>query len=121
MKNFDNDLFPQDLASYDWLSVANSADSVDEAVNKWSELVSLVTDKHAPIREQRVTERFCHWITPSLKKLFKTRDKHKANAVKMRSEILISAYKHVRCKANNLDCKMKREYFSNNSNPVRGT
>ena len=58
MKNFDKDLFLQDLASYDWFSVVNSADSVDEAVNKWSELVSLVIEKYAPIRERRVTGRF---------------------------------------------------------------
>ena len=32
MKNVDKDLFLQDLASYDWLSVVNNADSVDEAV-----------------------------------------------------------------------------------------
>ena len=120
MKNFDKDLFLQDLASYDWLGVVNSADSVDEAVNKWSELVSLLIEKHAPIRERRVTERFCPWITPSLKKLFKTRDKLKANAVKMRSEILMSAYKQARCKANNLNRKMKREYFSNKLESCEG-
>ena len=67
MKNFDKDLFLQDLAAPDWLSVVNNADSVDEAVNKWSELVSLVIENHVPIRERRVTERFCPWITPSLK------------------------------------------------------
>ena len=120
MKNFDKDLFLQDLASYDCLSVVNSADSVDEAVNKWSELVSLVIEKHAPIRERRVTERFCPWITPPLKKLFKTRDKLNANAVKMRSEILMSAYKQVRCKAKNLNRKMKREYFSNKFESCEG-
>ena len=89
----------------------NNADSVDDAVNKWSELVSLVIEKHAPIRERRVTERFCPWITPSLKQLFRTRDKLKVKAVKMKSEILMSAYKQVRCKANNLNRKIKRDYF----------
>ena len=120
MKNFDKDLFLQDLASYDWQSIVNNAGSVDDAVNKWSELVSLVIEKHAPIRERRVTERFCPWITPSLKKLFKTRDKLKVKAVKMRSEILMSAYKQVRCKANNLNRKMKREYFSNKLESCEG-
>ena len=46
----------------------NSTDNVDNAVNKWSELVSLVIEEHASIRERRVTERFSPWITQSLKK-----------------------------------------------------
>ena len=38
----------------------------------------------------------------------------------MRSEILMSAYKQVRCKANNLNRKMKREYFSNKLESCEG-
>ena len=45
---FDKDLIFQNLASYDRLGVVNIADIVDEAVNKWSVLVSLVIEKHAP-------------------------------------------------------------------------
>ena len=37
----------------------------------------------------------------------------KVAAVKAKSELLMSTYRQMRCKANNLNSKMKRNYFSN--------
>ena len=64
-----------------------------------------------PLRERRVTERFSPWITPELKQLLRARDKLKTRAVQAKSQLLMDAYKQMRCKANNLNRKLKREHF----------
>ena len=113
MKKFDEDLFISDLAKTDWSAIAYNSDGLDNAVRLWSFHLSSIIEKHASLRERRVTERFSPWITPDLKQLFRTRDKMKVAAVKAKSELLMSAYRQMRCKANNLNSKMKRNYFSN--------
>ena len=101
MKNFDEELFLGDRASVYWQAIVSDSGSLGDAVGRWSDTLSQIIDKHAPIREKRVSERFCPWITPELKKICRTRDKLKITAVKANSELLMSAYKHMRCKANN--------------------
>ena len=112
MKIFDKDLFLIDLAETDWSAIVCNSDGLDNAVHLWSNQLSSIIEKHAPLRERRVTERFSPWITPDLKQLFRTRDKLKVAAVKVKSELLMSAYKQMRCKDNSLNSRMKREYFS---------
>ena len=112
MKNFDKDLFLSDLASVDWSAIVYNSDDVDSAVCQWSRTLSDIIEKHAPLRERRVTERFSPWITPELKQLLRARDKLKIKAVKAKSQLLMNAYKQMRCKANNLNRKLKREHFS---------
>ena len=65
-----------------------------------------------PLRERRVTKRLSPWITPELKQLLRARDNLKIKAVKAKSQLLMNAYKQMRCKANNLNRKLKREHFS---------
>ena len=113
MKKFDKDLFISDLAETDWSAIVYNSDGLDNAVRLWSSHLSSIIEKHAPLRERRVTERFSPWITPDLKQLFRTRDKMKVAAVKAKSELLMSAYRQMRCKANNLNSKMKTDYSSN--------
>ena len=69
MKNFDEELFLDDLASVDWQAIVSDSVSLDAAVGRWSDTLSQIIDKHAPLREKRVSERFCPWITPELKKI----------------------------------------------------
>ena len=82
--------------------------------------LSHIIDKHAPLREKPVSERFCSWITPELQKICRTRDKLKIAAVKSNSELLMSAYKHMRCKANNLNQSLKTQYFTNKIRSCEG-
>ena len=112
MKNFDKDLFLSDLASVDWSAIVYNSDDVDSAVCQCSRTLSDIIEKHAPLRERRVTERFSPWITPEPKQLLRARDKLKIKAVKVKSQLLMNAYKQMRCKANNLNRKLKREHFS---------
>ena len=120
MKNFDEELFLGDLASVDWQAIVSDSGSLDDAVGQWSDTLSQIIDKHAPLREKRVSERFCPWITPELKKICRTRDKLKIAAVKANSELLMSAYKHMRCKANNLNQSLKKQYFTNKLRSCEG-
>ena len=120
MKNFDEELFLGDLASVDWRSIVSDSGSLDDAVSRWSDTLSQIIDKHAPLREKRVSERFCPWITPDLKKICRARDKLKIAAVKANSELLMTAYKHMRCKANNLNQSLKTQYFTNKLRSCEG-
>ena len=52
-------------------------DDINVLVNNWSSLFSLIIDKHAPIAELRVSEKFCPWIDKDLKTLMQTRDRLK--------------------------------------------
>ena len=72
MKNFDEDLFISDLAKTDWSAIAYNSDGLDNAVRLWSFHLFSVIEKHAHLRERRVTERFSPWVTPDLKQLFRT-------------------------------------------------
>ena len=67
IKNFDEELFLGDLASVDWQAIVSDSESLDDAVSRWSDTLFQIIDKHAPLREKRVSERFCPWITPELK------------------------------------------------------
>ena len=96
MKNFDQELFFKDLTSVDWQAIVSDSECLDDSVNLWSNTLSQIIEKHAPLREKRVSERFCPWITPELKKICRARDKLKIAAVKAKSELLMSAYKHIR-------------------------
>ena len=55
MKNFDEELFLGDLASVDWRSIVSDSRSLDDAVSRWSDTLSQIIDKHAPLREKRVS------------------------------------------------------------------
>ena len=120
MKNFDEELFLGDLASVDWQAIVSDSGSLDDAVGQWSDTLSQIINRHAPLREKRVSERFCPWITPELKKICRTRDKLKIAAVKANFELLMSAYKHMRCKANNLNQSLKKQYFTNKLRSCEG-
>ena len=99
MKNFDKDLFLSDLASVDWSAIVYNSDDADSTVCQWSRILSDIIEKHAPLRESRVTERFSPWITPELKQLLRARDKLRTRDVKAKSQLVMNAYKQMRCKA----------------------
>ena len=113
MKNFNSDKFLYDLCQIDWDQVVATSDNVNSAVEKWSHLLSLVIEKHAPLRTMSFSDKIPPWLTTQLKKLARSRDKLKTAAVKNKSSILMTSYKQMRNKVNNLNKKQKRDYFSN--------
>ena len=110
MKNFDQNNFLFDLSQVDWDMLVESSADVNEAVEKWSSLLSLIIEKHAPMRTIKVSYKLTPWLTTDFRKLARSRDKLKISAIKNKSSILMNSYKHVRNKVNNL--KLKRDYFT---------
>ena len=75
-------------------------------------MLSLVTEKHAPMRQRRVSDRYCPWLTSELKATMRSRDKLKKSAVKHGSALLMQAYRRIRNRVNSLNTKLKKAYFS---------
>ena len=60
-------------------------------VDEWSNLSSMIIDKHAPIKSIRVSDKHCPWINKDLKGLIRTKDKLKKAAVKQHSSSLMES------------------------------
>ena len=95
-----------------WEQVLGHSDDINVLVNNWSSIFSAIIEKHAPLRQIRVSERYCPWVNANLKGLIQTRDRLKKAAVKCNSQILMASYKQVRNRVNSLNLTLKRQYFS---------
>ena len=69
MKNFDEQAFLSDVSSIWWVGMLNETDGINVLVNNWTDLFSLIANKHAPITEMRVSEKYCPWIDKDLRNL----------------------------------------------------
>ena len=98
MKHFDETSFLAEISSIDWNLVLQSSTDFDSAMENWTNLLSLIIEKHAPMRQRRVSEKYCPWITSDLKALARSRDKLKKSAMKTGSAILMEAYRRLRKK-----------------------
>ena len=120
MKNFDKDAFLADVASICWEQGFSETDDVNVLVTQWSTLFSLIIDKHVPIKTLRVSEKYCPWVNDDLKQLIRSRDKLKKAAVKSKSQLLMSSYRHIRNKINKQNFELKRQYFSERLAQAKG-
>ena len=77
MKNFNEEAFLADVSGICWERMLNEMDDIDVLVSNWSNLFSLIIEKHAPMTVMRVSEKYCPWIDKDLKKLMQTMDKLK--------------------------------------------
>ena len=113
MKNFNEEAFLQDISGIFWEQMLTETDDIDILVSNWSNLFSLIIEKHAPLSEMRVSEKYCPWIDKDLRALMRTRDCLKKAAVKRKSDILMNSYRQVRNKVNCLNTKLKKQYYAN--------
>ncbi len=120
MKNLNEDAFLADVSVICWEQLATVSDDINEIVNNWSHLFSLTINKHAPITEMRVSEKYCTWINKDLKELMRTRDRLKKAASKRKSKILMDSYKQVRNKVNSMNIQLKKRYFTNKISECKG-
>ena len=74
-KNFNKQAFLFDVSGIGWEQILAETDDIDELVNHWTSIKSLIINSHAPISEIRVSEKYCPWIGKDLKDLMRTRDK----------------------------------------------
>ena len=120
LKNFNKEAFLADLAAVNWSAILVCSDDINVIVEQFMKILSLAVEKHAPSIERRVSERYSPWLSSDLKALFRTRDRMKIAAVKAKSELLMNAYRHVRNQANNMNSRLKRNYFTNKLNECEG-
>ena len=67
----------------------SETDDINVLVNHWTNTFSLIIDKHTPLCEMRVSEKYRPWIDRNLRDLMRTRDKLKKSAVKSKSAPLL--------------------------------
>ena len=120
MKNFNEELFLKDLVNVDWQQILTCSQDINVVVQNWTNMLSLIIEKHAPLRERRVSDKFAPWLTPDLMNVFRTRDRLKAAAIKSKSVLLLEAYKKFRNKANALNTRLKKSYFTDKIHSCEG-
>ena len=120
MKNFNEELFLKDLVNVDWQQILTCSQDIDVVVQNWTNMLSLIIEKHAPLRERRVSDKFAPWLTPDLMNMFRTRDRLKAAAIKSKSVLLMEAYKEIWNKANALNTRLKKSYFTDKIHSCEG-
>ena len=95
-------------------------DDINLLVNYWSEIFSFIIEKHAPLTEMRVSEKYCPWINKDLRDLMRARDKLKKSAVKGKSPILMDSYRQIRNKVNALNVQWKKQHYNNRIAACKG-
>ena len=113
LKHFDQTEFINDLLLVDWKGIVSNGDDINRIVEQWTKMFSFILEKHAPVRNRRVSEKFSPWLTKGVKQLSATRDRLKKQAVRSKSKILMEAYRQTRNKVNKLNTDLKREFFTN--------
>ena len=75
MKRFAEGDFLADGASVCWGQMITTTD-INILVNNWL-VLSVIIDKHAPVRQIHVSAKYCPWINKHLKNLMHARDRLK--------------------------------------------
>ena len=120
IKNFNEQMFLNDVASINWLRALGQTDDINIVVSNWSNLFSSIIEKHAPVQKMRVSDKYCPWVNADLRALIKSRDKLKLAASKNKSTLLMSSYRQLRNKVNSLNTKLKRQYFASRVSKFKG-
>ena len=112
LKNFNKTEFLNDLLSADWKGIVSNTDDINTIIEQWSRLFSFFLEKHSPIRNNRVFEKFSPWLTKDFHTMSATRDRIRKLAVKSKSQILMQAYRQIRNRVNKLNLDFKRGFFT---------
>ena len=115
IENFDETCFPADVSFIGWHLLIESSTNLDSAVENWTYTLSLIVERQASVRQRRVSERYCSWMTSKLKADIRSRDQLKKSAIKN-----WSAYRHVRNRGKNLNTSFKKAYFAQKSENFQG-
>ena len=120
IKNFNEESFLADISGICWEQMLTETDDIDVLVSSWSNLFSLIIEKHAPMTVMRVSEKYCPWIDKDLKKFMQTKDKLKQATAKRKSQFLMDSYRQVRNKVNVLNIQLKKQYYTNKISACQG-
>ena len=69
MKNVNKELFLNDLAAINWQRILTCSQDINEVVQNWTNILSLVIEKHAPLIERRVSDKSTPWLNLEIKKM----------------------------------------------------
>ena len=64
----------KDLSNVDWKKIVTSTDDISLIVEQWSNMFSIILERHAPMRNRRVSEKFFPWLTKEFKLMCRSRD-----------------------------------------------
>ena len=120
MKKFKELEFLSDVGGIAWEQMLTKTDDIDALVDHWTGIFSFTIDKHAPICEICVSEKYCPWIDKEHKGLMRIRDKLKKSAVKSKSSLIMDLYRQVRNKVSALNIRRKKEYYNNKISACKG-
>jgi hypothetical protein len=90
--------------------------NLDSLWNEFKNIFLSVSNKHAPLKTQRLKNRINPWFNKSIINLIYERDHIKSKADKTRSPILYKQYKQLRNKVTKVIRKEKAAYFSSEFN-----
>ena len=107
MKKFNEEEFLTDVARIRWEQITSQLNDVDLVVQHWSNILSYIIEKHAPIKTIRVSEKYCPWINNDLKGMIRSRDKLKKAAAESKLPLLWASYRHTRNKVIRLNIDLK--------------
>ena len=120
MKNLSENRFLSDVSAISWEGFIHFADDINTLVNGWPSLLSLIIEKHAPLKEKPVTEKYRPGIEKNLKELMLARDRLKTAVFRSKSTILMDAYRQTHKRVNSLNVQVKGQYFTTKLSKVRG-
>ena len=110
--NFDINAFTTDLKNCETLSNTSvNSNSLNEMWSEWKHAFLKCCNKHAPIKESRVKNRHCPWMTSDVIKLIYQRDYLKKQYDKLNIHSLLLEYRELRNNITKLIRRKKREYF----------
>ena len=112
--------FLSEAESISWDQMMTETDDINALVNICTHIFSLIIDKHAPIVEKHVSEKYCPWIIKELKDFMGTRDKLKKSAVNCKSALVMESYRQVRNRVNALNKQLKKEDFVKKISSCKG-
>ena len=129
-KNFDKNLFLEDISKVDWLEVMTCID-LDSAVSCFTSKFRYVLNEHAPWIQFQQRKNFAPWLTQETKDLIKQRDEWKSRAKELASlntggnssQEEIEAWKNfkiLRNKINNLKKNEEHRYKKNKTEESLG-
>ena len=75
MRKFNQAEFLMDVTNVPWETIVRSFETVEDTVHLFTETLNLIIEKHAPLQQRRVSQKYCPWLTPDFYKLRKSRDK----------------------------------------------
>ena len=84
-KNFDRAAFIAEIASVKWWDIYQ-CDKVDPAVQLFSEKLTMILDKLAPMKTFQTRTKYAPWLSASTKQLMKERDQAQRRAAATKSD-----------------------------------